>query len=279
MKIWSKPACQMAARLTVFLASAIILLATGASAQDKAMMDAIKANCRSDYMANCMSVTPGGKEALQCLQKNLARLSPACSGAVSATMPQASPPPAAAAPSRPASSPPAAAKAPTPAPRQTAQPAEPAASQMDAINAHCRSDYMAKCGSVPPGGTEALRCMQRHVAGLSSACKTAVSATMPKSTPAAAKPEKAMTTTAAVPSSAPPPAGAIAPPAEPAISMAKVEAMPLPKRLAVMKSCSYDKNAVCPAMMPGGSRIVLCLAEHLQALSLGCKRALLGAIR
>ena len=60
--------------------------------------------------------------------------------------------------------------------------------------------------------------------------------------------------------------------------MAKVEPVPLPKRLAVMRSCGYDKDAFCPAVKPGGSQIVVCLAEHLQALSPRCKRALVGAL-
>ena len=36
---------------------------------------AIRASCRSDFMANCSGVTPGGKDALECLKRNLAKLS------------------------------------------------------------------------------------------------------------------------------------------------------------------------------------------------------------
>jgi hypothetical protein len=38
-------------------------------------------------MSKCSGVTPGGKDALLCLQKNVASLSPACQTAVSATIP------------------------------------------------------------------------------------------------------------------------------------------------------------------------------------------------
>jgi hypothetical protein len=61
----------------------------------EAQKSAMKANCRSDFIANCMSTKPGTKVALQCLQSNLEKLAPDCQAAVKATMP---PPPAAAAP-------------------------------------------------------------------------------------------------------------------------------------------------------------------------------------
>ena len=48
---------------------------------------AIRANCRGDFISKCAGVTPGGKEALQCLQRNAAALSPGCKPAVSATLP------------------------------------------------------------------------------------------------------------------------------------------------------------------------------------------------
>ena len=39
-----------------------------------AQKSAIRNNCRSDFMSNCPGVTPGGVEALQCLQSNSAKL-------------------------------------------------------------------------------------------------------------------------------------------------------------------------------------------------------------
>lgn len=58
------------------------LLAQPTAAQQSAM----RANCRSDFMSKCSGVTPGTKDALECLQKNVAGLSPNCQKAVSATM-------------------------------------------------------------------------------------------------------------------------------------------------------------------------------------------------
>lgn len=47
-----------------------------------AQTSAIRANCRSDFMANCSGVQPGGKDALECLKRNLPRLSGGCQAAV-----------------------------------------------------------------------------------------------------------------------------------------------------------------------------------------------------
>jgi len=76
---------------------------------------AIRSSCRSDFMSNCSGVTPGGKDALQWLQRNVEKLSPGCKSAVSATIP-AAPAPAASAP------PPPAAPAPAPAPAASVPP-------------------------------------------------------------------------------------------------------------------------------------------------------------
>ena len=67
---------------------------------------AIRSNCRSDFMANCSGVPRGGKEAMQCLKDNVAKLSSGCQQAVKAVMPApaAKPPapPVTAAPAAPA---------------------------------------------------------------------------------------------------------------------------------------------------------------------------------
>jgi hypothetical protein len=49
---------------------ALALTPTAAQQPTQAQRDAIRAVCRSDFMANCASVQPGGKEALQCLLRN-----------------------------------------------------------------------------------------------------------------------------------------------------------------------------------------------------------------
>ena len=80
---------------------ALVLGSSAGHAQQltDAQKNAIRSSCRSDFMANCMSVSPGGKEALMCLEKNMAKLSPACQKPVGDIMPKA-PPAAAAAPRR-----------------------------------------------------------------------------------------------------------------------------------------------------------------------------------
>jgi hypothetical protein len=55
----------------------LLVVAGPASAQPSAeQQSALRNNCRSDFMSNCSGVTPGGAEALQCLQRNVAKLLP-----------------------------------------------------------------------------------------------------------------------------------------------------------------------------------------------------------
>src|ERR1700733_4377210 len=110
------------------LAGAIVISASAfAQAPTDAQREAIRSACRSDYMAHCSSVPPGGLESLQCLQKNMSSLSASCKSAVSAVEAPAAAPkaetPAAADPAKPAEA--AAPKATTaePAPSKTTAPA------------------------------------------------------------------------------------------------------------------------------------------------------------
>src|SRR5436305_2973812 len=75
------------------LAAALFASATSALAQapTEAQKSAIRSACRSDFMAHCSSVTPGGVEAYQCLQKNMSSLSSGCQTAVRAVEPAAAP--------------------------------------------------------------------------------------------------------------------------------------------------------------------------------------------
>ena len=65
--------------------TAAVTVATSAFAQgpSEAQRAAVKAQCRSDYMAHCSSVTPGGKEALECLAQHMSSLSGGCQAAAS----------------------------------------------------------------------------------------------------------------------------------------------------------------------------------------------------
>lgn len=76
------------ARLAAGLAIALSFLAGQAGAQPTAAQkNAVRANCRGDFISNCRGVTPGGVDALNCLRKNTARLAPACRQAVDAIKP------------------------------------------------------------------------------------------------------------------------------------------------------------------------------------------------
>jgi hypothetical protein len=91
-------------------------------------INAIRASCRSDFMANCSGVPRGGAEALACLKQHMAQLSAPCQTAANAATPKA-PAPAAALPPAPPGPPPAAAAAPAAAtaPAPTARPSVAAA--------------------------------------------------------------------------------------------------------------------------------------------------------
>ena len=180
------------------------------------------------------------------------------------------------------------------------------AAQQSAIRANCRSDFMSKCSGVTPGGKDALVCLQKNVASLSGACKTAVSATLPPPAPAAAKsapapaaastpPAPATTTpvtsaqpapaaTAPVTSAPPPRAKVAAPPrrmapaavAAPAPAAAPVATAVAPtaaQQSAIRSSCRNDFMAKCKGVTPGGKDALSCLQKHVGTLSPSCKQA------
>src|ERR1700716_1753610 len=99
-------------------------------------INAIRASCRSDFMANCSGVPRGGAEALACLKQHMAQLSAPCQTAVSAATPK-SPAPAAAAPPAPAPPPPPppAAPAPPPPPRPFVPTPPPPPPEQKAVSA------------------------------------------------------------------------------------------------------------------------------------------------
>ena len=194
----------LAARYRVSMAT-IILIAiaspTFAQAPSQAQRDAIKTQCRSDYIAHCSSVPPGGEASLQCLQKNMSSLSSACAGAVRAVeAPAAAPKAAEPAPATTpkAESTPPAAKPATAAPKAAATPATkgttaaPAAAAATAapvttpaaivlrpmrpreellvMRSACGGDIRSLCGGIPPGGGRIVRCLASNSASLSPAC-------------------------------------------------------------------------------------------------------------
>jgi hypothetical protein len=173
----------------------------------------------------------------------------------------------------------------------------PSQAQRDAIKTQCRSDYIAHCSSVPPGGEASLQCLQKNMASLSAGCAGAVravqaptaapKATAPtpaaapktEATPPATKPAPATAAPkAAVKSTAPPPAAA-ATTATPAAAAAPAAIVLRPMRpreeLLVMRSaCGGDIRSLCGGVAPGGGRIVQCLASNSASLSPACTSVL-----
>ncbi|QQO33848.1 hypothetical protein JJC00_36085 [Bradyrhizobium diazoefficiens] len=252
------------------LAAALFATATSAFAQapTEAQKSAIRSACRSDFMAHCSSVTPGGVEAYQCLQKNMSSLSSGCQTAVRAVEPAAAP-----AKSEPAKSEPAKTEA-APAAEPAAKPAaaaapkaaaakQPSNAQVAAVKSACRADYPKVCASVPPGGAPALECLEKNKAKVSAACAKAVTA---------AAGGGGATATAAPAAAAAPAAGAA-----PAAAPAAIVLRPLRPReelFIVRSACGADIRTLCAGVPPGGGRIVQCIASKAASLSPGCKDVL-----
>lgn len=138
------------------------------AAPTAAEQQAIRSSCQSDYRAYCASVPTGGAAALQCLEKNLASLSPSCQEAVQAVGGASGATPVA--PAAPATE---AAPATTAAPVQ-AQPdvivIEPGQA-IALMRQACGADYRAHCAGVRIIGGGALACLVSHGASLSPSCK------------------------------------------------------------------------------------------------------------
>jgi len=167
--------------------------------------------------------------------------------------------------------------------------------QKNAVKSACRSDYIAHCASIPPGGEAAVACLQKNMSSLSSGCQGALRAaegaaaptqpaapTAAKSTaPAGAKaaPKSGSATAAATPAAAAAPAAPAAPAAgiAPAAAPAVIVLRPLRPReeLFVLRSaCSADVRTICGGVQPGGGRIVQCLATNAGQISPACREVL-----
>lgn len=266
------------------LAAALFATATSAFAQapTEAQKSAIRSACRSDFMAHCSSVTPGGVEAYQCLQKNMSSLSSGCQTAVRAVEPAAAPKSEAApaksepaksepAKSEPAKSEPAKTEA-APAAEPAAKPAAAAApkaaaakppsnAQVAAVKSACRADYPKVCASVPPGGAPALECLEKNKAKVSAACAKAVTAAAGGGGATAA------------PAAAAAPAAGAGPAAAPAVIVLR-PLRPREELFIVRSACGADIRTLCAGVPPGGGRIVQCIASKAASLSQGCKDVL-----
>jgi hypothetical protein len=266
-----------ASRLAPWLSVAAILATAApafAQAPSQTQRDAIKSQCRSDYIAHCSSVPPGGEASLQCLQKNMSSLSSSCQSAVRAVEAPAAP--AAAKPAEtaaPKAAAPAAATTAAPKaaePKAAAAPAagQPTSAQISAIRSACRSDYPKVCAGVPTGGAPALQCLEKNKAKLSAGCEKAVSAASGGGAAAAAPAAGAAPAAAATA-----PAGAAAAPAAPAV-IALRPMRPREELFVLRSACGADVRSICGGVAPGGGRIVQCLATNAAQLSPACKDVL-----
>jgi hypothetical protein len=254
---------------SAMLAGAMVISASAfAQAPTDAQREAIRSACRSDYIAHCSSVPPGGLEALQCLQKTMSSLSGSCKTAVSAVEAPAAAPagkpetpaaapktetPAAAEPAKPAAT---AAPA-TAAPKAAASPPakKPSDAQIAAIRSACRSDYPKVCAGVPTGGAPALQCLDKNKSKVSSGCQQALNAAGGGAAPAGGS-------TAGAPAAAAP-------------AVIVLRPMRPREELFVLRSaCGGDVRSLCGGVAPGGGRIVQCLATNAGLLSPACKDVL-----
>jgi hypothetical protein len=262
-----------AATLWAALATVTFAVTTPAFSQapTDAQREAIKSQCRSDYMAHCASVPPGGAASLQCLQKNMSSLSSNCQSAVRAVEAPAAPK-AESAPAAPkAESAPAAATA-KPASETAASKAaasstakKPTDAQVSAIRSACRSDYQKVCAGVPTGGAPALQCLEKNKAKVSAPCQQAVNAASSGAAPAASGGASTSTATAAP--------GTAAPAAAPTVIVLR-PMRPREELFVLRSACGADVRTLCGGVAPGGGRIVQCLATQAASISPACKDVL-----
>jgi hypothetical protein len=145
--------------------------AAGAAAKkpSSAQVAAIRSACRSDYQKVCAGVPTGGAAALQCLEKNKSKVSPACEQAVNAAGGGAAPA-ADGAPATTATAGPGAAPAAASAPVLVLRPMRPR-EELFVLRSACGGDVRALCGGVAPGGGRIVQCLATQAASLSPACQ------------------------------------------------------------------------------------------------------------
>jgi hypothetical protein len=275
-----------------YFAFAGLLLALSyeqASAQQptQAQRDAIRAACRSDFMANCSGVQPGGKEAFECLVRNDAKLSAPCKSAVNAAAPKPAEPAAAAAPAASAPAAPAQSETAPPAAKVERAPVTPAETQNDQLKtvqqACTLNDLVSHCSWIAPNNPEILQCLKANAADLSPNCQAAVKSLPATPPPAAAAPAEPVKQAAPAKKPVEPkpaePARASAPPAPaaPAAPVAPAAAAPAKptaqQTAAIRAACRSDFMSRCSGVQPGGAEALQCLKRNETQLSATCRSA------
>ena len=131
-----------------------------------AQVAAIRSACRSDYQKVCAGVPTGGAPALQCLEKNKAKVSAPCAQAVNTASGGAAPAAGGAA----ATASPGAAPAAAPATVLVLRPMRPR-EELFVLRSACSSDVRTLCGGVAPGGGRIIQCLATRAGSISPACK------------------------------------------------------------------------------------------------------------
>jgi hypothetical protein len=152
---------------------------TGAKKPSSAQVSAIRSACRNDYQQHCAGVPTGGAAALNCLEKNQAKLSANCEKAVSAAGGGAKTPAGDDAATAPAAggaptdaattAAPGAASAPAAAPALVLRQMRPR-EVIFVLRSACGADVRSLCGDVPAGGGRIIECLATKAASLSPAC-------------------------------------------------------------------------------------------------------------
>lgn len=125
-----------------------------------AQISAIRRACRSDYPRVCAGVPTGGAAALQCLEKNKAKVASGCGKALAAAGGGGAT--AAAAPATTGAAPAASALVLRPMrPRE----------ELFLVRSACGGDVRALCAGVAPGGGRIAQCLGANAASLSPACR------------------------------------------------------------------------------------------------------------
>lgn len=271
-----------AARVAALIA-ALVGFAQAASAQrpSEEQIAAIRQACRSDFIAHCVGVTPGGPQALACLREHLSDLSATCQQAINAAAPAVAPPaPApAAAPAAPAPAPaPAAAAAPSPAAAALVR-MRPTVEQLGVIFQACAADIGGRCANADRGPGWELKCLRDNAADLSQGCEqvlTAVAAGTPPAPAAAPPPPPAAA--APPPPVAAAPAPAAAPPAAPPPAAAQPGRPTRAQLRAIILACGGDVREHCADVEPRAASRIECLKDNRAALSSGCQAALAAVV-
>lgn len=180
----TNPGVKLAAAGAMVLA---MVAAASAQAPTAAQKEALRSNCSGDFQSHCAGITPGGMDALMCLEKNEASLSAGCQSAVdaikggsssgassAATAPASQPAAASAAPAKAASAPAAKPAAAAPAAAAAAPPMN-LRQEMRLVAASCFVDFRSFCPNLPVGRGNMIGCLKRNESKLAPACHAALS--------------------------------------------------------------------------------------------------------